>query len=175
MTPDFAIRASAAADLPAVRSLYAKAFPDEDLQPLVTALLRDVPEALSLVAARDEAVIGHILFTPCRVAGSGVPVALLGPLAILPKHQRRGIGGALIHNGLHRLEAAGVRLVLVLGDPAYYGRFGFTAEAGILPPYPLPREWATAWQSIDLGEAGPPVHGTLSVPQPWQQPALWAP
>lgn len=174
MPPDFAIRESVAADLSAIRRLYAEAFPEEDLQPLVTALLRNVPEALSLLAARDEAVIGHILFTPCRVAGSSVPVALLGPLAVAPRHQRRGLGGALIRDGLRRLEADSVVRVLVLGDPAYYGRLGFTAEADILPPYPLPREWAAAWQSIGLGAARPPVRGTLSVPQPWRQPALWA-
>ena len=174
MPAGFAIRESVAADLPAIRRLYAEAFPVEDLQRLVTALLRDVPEALSLVAAGDEVVVGHILFTPCQVAGSGVPVALLGPLAIDPRQQRRGIGGALIRDGLRRLEAANVGRVLVLGDPAYYGRFGFTAEADILPPYPLPREWAAAWQSIGLGAAKAPVRGTLSVPQPWRQPALWA-
>lgn len=174
MTADFAIRESATADLPAIRSLYAETFPDENLQPLVTDLLRNVPEVLSSVAARDEAVIGHILFTPCRVAGSSVQAALLGPLAVAPKQQRQGIGGMLIRDGLRRLETAGVGRVLVLGDSAYYGRFGFTAEADILPPYPLPREWAGAWQSIGLGAARPPVRGTLSVPQPWRQPALWA-
>lgn len=63
--------------------------------------------------------------------------------------------------------------MLVLGDPAYYGRFGFSQENNILPPYPLPAAWASAWQSKSLIDGAATVEGPLTVPEPWQDPALW--
>ena len=68
-----------------------------------------------------------------------------------------------------------MRYVCVLGDPAYYGRFGFEPDDRVAPPYPLPQEWRSAWQSLSLCGNDRPARGTLSVPPPWRQPALWAP
>ncbi|MCY0154352.1 hypothetical protein [Hoeflea alexandrii] len=75
----------------------------------------------------------------------------------------------------HRLKRDGVAHVYVLGDPAYYGRSGFSPETGVAPPYPLPEEYREAWQSLGLGSAPLPDHGTLGLPDVWMQPALWAP
>lgn len=159
-------------DVAAIERLYRAAFPDEDLVPLVRALLPAAP-VLTLVAESDDALVGHIAFTRCGVGEGANDVALLGPLAVAPARQRQGIGGALMRDGLARLGNAGVGHVVVLGDPAYYGRFGFAREDRLMPPYPLPAEWGAAWQSLRLGGSAPTPAATLWVPAPWRQPALW--
>lgn len=169
------IRESLPSDLASIEKLYPDAFPDEDLVPLVRELLQEAPIVLSLVGIIDTSLVGHVMFTTCGVVGSSDKVALLGPLAVARAWQRRGIGSAIVHAGLQRLENAGVTQVYVLGDPAYYGRLGFVPEVGVEPPYPLPAEWGGAWQSIGLRSAEPSLRGKLSVPQPWLQPGLWAP
>ena len=172
---DIEIRNSRADDLPAIERLYPAAFPDEDLLPLVRQLLMEEPGILSLVAEAGDAMVGHILFTLCAITGSDARAALLAPLCVAPQWQRKGIGSALIRDGLSRLKRDGVAHVYVLGDPAYYGRSGFKPETGVAPPYPLPEEYHEAWQSLGLGSAPPPVHGKLKLPEIWMQPALWGP
>jgi putative acetyltransferase len=168
-----AIRAARALDSAAIEALYATAFPQEDLRPLVRAL--SALGVLSLLAEQDGAVAGHVAFTRCAVAAADDALALLGPLAVMPGLHRTGIGGALLREGLERIRAQGVQQVLVLGDPAYYGRFGFAPERGVVPPYPLPAAWRDAWQSLRLAAGGTALSGTLLVPEPWQRPALWRP
>ena len=155
--------------------MYPQAFPDEDLVPLVRELLQKNVGALSLVATIASSLAGHVLFTRARLAESGDAAALLGPLAVSPAQQRRGIGSALVREGLDRLQREGVQQVLVLGDPAYYGRFGFTTESSVLTPYELPAEWATAWQSLTLGSNRAPGSGKLMLPEPWMRQKLWSP
>jgi putative acetyltransferase len=155
--------------------MYPQAFPDEDLVPLIRNLLQDTVDTLSLVATIDSSITGHVLFTRGRLAESGYAAALLGPLAVSPNHQRRGIGSALVREGLDQLQREGVRQVFVLGDPAYYGRFGFAAEKDVLAPYELPAEWATAWQSLALDPDATPGSGKLILPGPWMRPELWLP
>ena len=169
------IRDSVSEDWAALESLYPQAFPNEDLLPLLRNLLSDAAVAISLVATIDSQITGHVLFTRCGVAGSSVKTALLGPLAVAPASQRQGVGTALVTAGLQRLEEEGVTLVCVLGDPAYYGRFGFRTESSIEPPYPLPEAWNDAWQSRTLGGAAESPAGVLSLPAQWLDPALWAP
>ena len=169
------IRESKPADLTELESFYPEAFPDEDLLPLVRDLLSDTAIVLSLVAETDKAVVGHVIFTQCSVPGSGVNAALLGPLAVAPEHQRRAVGTTLVLEGLQRLGEAGAGLVCVLGDPAYYGRFGFVRESTVEPPYSLPAEWDSAWQSQRLQPAAAGCTGVLKVPRPWRKPALWLP
>ncbi|WP_349368052.1 GNAT family N-acetyltransferase [Salinarimonas sp.] len=180
------IRAASPADEPALARLYAAAFPEEDLFPIVKALsgLGDV--VLSLVATADERgggqpegtrapILGHVAFSRCGVDGRAAPLALLAPLCAAPEAQRGGIGSALVREGFRRLEEAGVRRVLVLGDPGYYGRFGFTPETAIAPPYDLPEAWRAAWQGASLGDGPAPPPGRLTPPGPWMRPALWGP
>ena len=100
---------------------------------------------------------------------------LLGPLAVADAWQGRGIGSALVQAGLDRLRLAGYLHVYVLGDPAYYQRFGFEAEASVAPPYPLPEAWRGAWQSKRLEHSALHPEGMLRVPPVWNQAALWAP
>lgn len=168
------IRESEAADRAAIEGLYPDAFPDEDLLPLIRGLLSD-PATLSLVAVAEGSLVGHVVFTSCGLDGASGGAALLGPLAVAPAWQRRGVGSALVRGGLERLARLGTTLVCVLGDPAYYGRFGFRREARVEPPYRLPEAWRDAWQSLALGGAAAPGAGRLVVPRPWRRRALWAP
>ena len=170
------IRPSEQRDRRSLELLYAEAFPDEDLMPLVGELLDLTDETVSLVAVADFDVVGHVIFTRCKVEGDATEqaCALLGPLAVLPARQRSGFGSRLVRHGLERLIADGISRVLVLGSPVYYARFGFTQEAAISTPCPIPDVWRTAWQSIALRQAGD-LRGALSLPAPWMQPSLWSP
>lgn len=169
------IRNSAPSDLVSIEALYREAFPDEDLVPLARGLLKEPDTALSLVGIAGDFLVGHAIFTRCGIEASTDKVSLLGPLAVASAWQKQGVGSALVREGLRRQRDHGVVRVYVLGDPAYYVRFGFASEVGVRPPYPLPDAWREAWQSIGLGPSDSPRMGTLSVPQAWRQPGLWAP
>ncbi len=133
------------------------------------------PSVLSLTIDDEGEVIGHIIFTTCHIEGVHTPVALLGPLCVLPDKQKQGLGSTLIRAGFARLRQQGTAHLYVLGDPAFYHRLGFVEEHGVLPPYPLPKDWQSAWQSATLKAESCSPQGTLSVPQPWRQSALWLP
>ena len=175
MVDSLQIRASRPGDLPSITILYPDAFPDEDLLPLVSELLLAESEVLSLVGVIGSSVVGHVVLTRFGLSGSSHEAALLGPLAVASTWQNQGIGSAMVRDGLRRLTKDGIACVCVLGNPAFYERFGFAREAGVTPPYPLPKEWHGAWQSVSLGRTGCPCGGSLSFPQPWLRPSLWAP
>ena len=175
MLSEFEIREIAEADISGIESLYPQAFPDEDLVPLVRDLLSDPDVAISLVGTVGSQIAGHAIFTKCCILENGIKAALLGPLAVAPAWQSQGIGSAIVRAGLSRLKDEGVNLVLVLGDPAYYSRFGFAPETPVQPPYPLPDEWQGAWQSLYLDGKKLSRSGKLAVPPQWQKRALWAP
>ncbi len=178
------IRPAAPQDRAALLDITRAAFGAEELRPLVARLL-ELDGALCLVGGPPGAPEGYAFFTPCRVlpeaggaAGgdAAAEVALLGPLAVEPGRQRRGLGSGLVHAGVARLAGSGAHGVLVLGDPAYYGRFGFEPTA-VLPPFPLPREWAEAWRALPLGDTAISrrhLGGRLEVPPPWRDAALWS-
>lgn len=146
------IREITPADLPDVSRVHCAAFGREEEAALVCAILAD-PSArptLSLIArGQDGEALGHVLFSRVRLADSDLAVrcAILAPLAVAPQAQGKGVGGKLIAAGLRHLEAAGVDLVFVLGDPAYYRRHGFepAGRKGLEAPYPVPDEHADAW------------------------------
>ncbi len=175
MIGELEIRESRANDVSSIEKLYPDAFPDEDLLPLVRELQREGSGTVSLVGIADRVLVGHVVFTTCSIVGRPEKVALLGPLAVAPAWQRQGVGNAIVRAGLQRMENAGTSQVYVLGDPAYYRRFGFEPDDGVAPPYPLPEEWRSAWQSLSLSGNKPHLCGKLSVPQPWRRQALWAP
>jgi putative acetyltransferase len=173
------IREARETDLPLVLQVQRAAFGGETEAGLVRDMLAD-PTAqplLSLLAVEAEGALGHVLFSRARIDGSGneVRLAILAPLAVIPEAQGKGIGRQLVEAGLERLTAKGVALVLVLGDPAYYRRFGFTpAEAlGLLPPYPLAEEHAEAWMARRLGNGYLAPTGTVRCCDTLMRPGLW--
>jgi putative acetyltransferase len=121
------IRLETASDKEAVFRVNRAAFPDEDVAGLVDELGSNGTLALSLVAESDGEVVGHIGFSPVTFDPllPSVRAWQLSPLAVLPTHQRQGIGGALVQEGLSRCKELGVDAVFLLGHPAYYPRFGF--------------------------------------------------
>jgi putative acetyltransferase len=86
---------------------------------------------VSLVATEDERILGHVAFSPVTVDGLSDGWFGLGPVAVVPDRQRQGIGTALIEAGLARLRAHGSKGCVVLGEPAYYRRFGFAADPNL--------------------------------------------
>jgi len=117
------VRDEQPADLAAIRAVNDAAF-DQPLEGhIVDELRRHGAVRLSLVAEVDGQVVGHILFSP--VISAGAEGLGLGPMAVTPEQQRRGVGAALIEAALARLRAAGCAFIVVLGHDGYYTRFGF--------------------------------------------------
>ena len=121
------IREETSRDVGQVRMINIAAFEQPDEADLVEALRANCPEVVSLVAELDGRVVGHILFSPVTLpAGEHTLQGMgLAPMAVLPEHQRDGIGARLVEEGIARLERAGCPFVIVLGHPDYYPRFGF--------------------------------------------------
>lgn len=161
-------------DFASIATLYPQAFPDEDLLPLVRELLQGGEAIRSLVGMRGPSLVAHVIFTICGIEDSDEKVALLGPLAVTPNRQRQGIGGLMVRAGMQQVDGMGIARIFVLGDPAYYRRFGFKKEESVTPPYPLPEAWDGAWQSRTVGNGESSGAGILSVPAPWRRAELWA-
>lgn len=113
----------------------------------------------------DGEVIGHVVCTRAHV-GRDQPALALGPLAVVPDHQRVGVGHALMHTVLGAAEAVDETLVGVLGDPAYYGRFGFrpASAVGIEPQTP---SWGDHFQVRTIGPISEPPTGQFRYPPPF--------
>jgi putative acetyltransferase len=165
-------------DLATTLRVERAAFGQEEEAELVAALLQD-PTAkphLSLLALVDDIPAGHVLFTAVAVEGANAPgsAAILAPLAVAPGFQRQGVGRALIEDGVRRLTASGVRIVFVLGDPAYYGRSGFkpAVPLGFVAPYPIKPE--EAWMVRDLLPQSPATApGRVSCARSLDKPEYW--
>ncbi|MGM1060451.1 GNAT family N-acetyltransferase [Saccharothrix sp. Mg75] len=164
------IRRETAADTDAVRAVTEAAFaarPGGEAW-LVGALREDagwIP-ALSLVAEVDGEVVGHVVCTRATVGDA--PALGLGPLGVRPDHQRAGVGTALVHTALGVAEGLGEPVVVLLGDPAYYSRFGFrpAADLGITPPVP---EWAPHFQVRALTAWTPSLRGPFRYAEPFDR------
>lgn len=145
------LRDETAADIDAIRAVNVAAFAGEAEANLVDALREHGRVLLSLVARRDGRVVGHLLASPASIVGEGrrTPCAALGPMAVAPDMQSRGIGSQLMRRVLDRLRDGGHRIVVLLGHPDYYPRFGFEpgAPLGIRCPYDAPDE---AWLVLGL-------------------------
>lgn len=113
-------------------------FSEGDEQHLVDALRRDGDLALSLVAEDGGRIVGHIAFSRVAISDGTAEWYDLGPVSVWPELHRQGIGSALIRQGIAELRARGAAGIVLLGSPAYYGRFGFRHEPQLRYPGPPP-------------------------------------
>ncbi len=155
------VREQQADDYEAIRHVYAEAFrrprfrqPQNpgSLAPevgLFEALWEagDAIPKFSFTALTDGGVVGHVTASQATVATD--PVVAVGPIGVLPEHQGTGIGSALMDALLAAADAADVPLILLLGAPRYYSRFGFrpAKDLGVIPPEP---EWREGFQARPL-------------------------
>jgi putative acetyltransferase len=162
------IRPEEPRDIPAIAEVHRSAFGGEVEMKIVEAVrasqgfIRD----LSLVAVRDGHVVGHILLSPIHVQteASDVPAIALAPVAVLPGSQGRGIGSLLVEEGLKRCRELGHSVVIVVGEPSFYPRFGFVPakEKGLEAPFPVPGE---AFMVLELAPGAlDGITGTVSYP-----------
>jgi putative acetyltransferase len=121
------IRYEAPEDTAGVRHVNEQAFGQKNEADLVDSLRRSNALELSLVAVEHDQIVGHIAFSPVTVETetSSFQALGLGPMAVLPSYQKRGIGSQLVKKGLNECEKAGHAIVFVLGHPEFYSRLGF--------------------------------------------------
>ena len=168
------IRREAGRDVEQVAAVTTAAFSTPEVsQPVETRLLDELRAtdawlpALSLVAVSDDdRPIGHVVCTRAQIGSA--PALGLGPLSVLPERQGEGIGSALVHAVLGAADALDEPVVVLLGEPAYYGRFGFrlAAEYGIAPPQ---RGWAPYFQARTLHAWTPALRGSFAYAEPFER------
>jgi putative acetyltransferase len=148
------IRPETEKDFPGVYEVNRLAFSQENESKLIEKIRQGgnyVPE-LSLVAAINHKIIGHILFSKIKIVGKTNTASLaLAPMAVVPEYQKQGIGGKLIKKGLAIAGKLGYNSVIVLGHKDYYPKFGFKKASlwGIQCPFAAPDE---AFMAIELSE-----------------------
>jgi putative acetyltransferase len=154
------IRSETINDQDAIREIHRLAFGGPAEAKLVDDLRQSADALISLAAERDGRIIGHVLFSRLKA-----PMKALGlaPVAIHPSFQKQGVGSALIREGLDRARKDGWMCVFVLGDPGYYGRFGFRAETakGYSSPYSGDHFMAAPLSEI-------PKSGEIVYPKPFK-------
>ena len=147
------IRPETPEDSTAIRNVNEEAFGSSVEADLVEKLRSRQKYALSLVATDREKVIGHILFSPATIESESASfeVITLAPMAVLPAYQRQGVGGQLVRAGIEECRNLGHEIVVVLGHPTYYPRFGFVPAKprGIECEFEVPDE---AWMLLELRE-----------------------
>ncbi|WP_237066768.1 GNAT family N-acetyltransferase [Microbulbifer guangxiensis] len=161
-----------------IRTIHLDAFEEEEgatVAQLAVDLLQDVTAEPRLVLVAEGAgdPVGCVIFTNVHVEGEcSVSASILAPLAVLRRYHGQGIGTALVKEGLNLLQKGGIELVFVLGDPAYYSRFGFRAGHLVKAPHDL--AYPEAWMALELkpgvleqvaGVAG--CAAALSAPEHW--------
>lgn len=155
------VRPETEADCAAVRWVNEAAFGTPAEANLVEVLRGKHVALVSLVAEVDGKVVGHILFSPVLLAQHGNLNAMgLGPMAVAPDYQRKGIGSALVRAGLKRCKELGCQAVVVVGHAEYYPRFGFISATryALRSEYDVP---ADVFMATEL-EAGA-LHGVSGV------------
>jgi putative acetyltransferase len=175
------IRRETPADIPAIRAVTAAAFrgaahsappvePGGDPgEATLVGWLRDdpgwIPE-LSLVATDAGAVVGHVVCT--RGMLGETPALGLGPLSVSPERQGAGVGSALMHAVLGAADALGEPVVVLVGEPAFYGRFGFVPADGLGITAPDP-QWGAYFQARPLTAHRPDLRGTFRYAAPFDR------
>jgi putative acetyltransferase len=161
------IRTETEHDRDAIFRVHSLAFGREDEARLVDALRNGGFLRLSLLAETAGEIVGHVLFSELMIEGrEGLVSALaLAPLAVIAEFQRRGIGSELVRRGLALCRERGHRIVLVVGDPRYYARFGFSRilTRGLCSPYA-----GESFMALELAEGAlRGVTGAVHYPPPF--------
>ena len=174
------IRRAQKADLESIQRVVETAFSDEESK-VIGNFASDLssettnPAIKSLIAEVDGQVIGYVSYSPIFLkSDSGISGYILAPLAVSPELQKQGVGSRLIKSGIDMLSADGVDVLLVYGDPEYYGRFGFMEDIGrsFVPPYPL--EYPFGWLGMMVnGTDLPKVPLRFECVQALNDPDLW--
>jgi putative acetyltransferase len=161
------IRDETPADHAAIREVNRLAFGQDDEGRLVDALRDGGYARVSLVAEADGEIVGHILFSdlPIVTPEETVPALSLAPMAVIPSHQRSGIGSALVRKGLRACQGPGHEIVVVLGHPEFYPRFGFTTKLTERLKAPFSGEAFMAQELVPGALEG--VEGEVRYPPPF--------
>ena len=168
------IRPESPADAVGIYEVNRRAFDGSETEAGLVEALRGsedfIPE-LSLVAEENSEIIGHILFSRIHIEteDSRIPALSLAPMSVLPENQNRGTGSALVRRGLEECARLGHRIVIVLGHPNFYPRFGFSARMAmdLRCPYDAPGE---AWMAIEIVPGAlDDVKGTVVYPPAFQE------
>jgi putative acetyltransferase len=174
------IRAAAGPDREGIRGIHLRAFPEGEnrlVATLATDLLDEVtlPATIALVAEIGDDMVGHIAFSPVTADSDRDWLGyILAPLAVKPGYHKVGIGSQLIERGIELVSREMADVLFVYGDPKYYGRFGFRAEAAarFVPPYEL--KYPFGWQALMLHEGGSNDRAVkLSCVRSLRDPAVW--
>jgi putative acetyltransferase len=150
-----------------IRAINEAAFGSSAEAELVGKLRADGHAIISLVAELNHALVGHIMFSRMwiKTLTGLVPAVALAPLAVLPEHQRRGIGGRLIRSGLDLLRDRGEKIVIVVGHPNYYPRFGFSTGKALSLESSFPPE---AFMAMELSPGAlDGLRGAVVYPAPF--------
>jgi putative acetyltransferase len=147
------IREETAEDISGIREVNKAAFETDGEADIVDLLREKKKFIFSLVAEIDEQIVGHILFTPASIVykDDNFDAAGLAPMAVLPGYQKSGIGKALVNKGLELLRDTVYDVIIVLGHPEYYPKFGFelASKYGIIYEHEVPDE---AFMVLELKE-----------------------
>ena len=140
MTGEYRIRDEHPGDAAGINAITAAAFApmpySAGTEPRIIEALRDAGAlAISLVAESAGQVVGHVAFSAVMIDGQDYSWFGLGPVSVAPERQREGIGSALIREGLSRLQSMGTGGCVLLGNPHYYGRFGFRHDPELFYPH----------------------------------------
>jgi putative acetyltransferase len=156
------VRSEEAKDAADVRAVHVGAFGQPDEADLVETLRRDGLAVVGTVTEVDGRVVAHALLG--RITVGGAPALALAPVGVLPEHQGEGLGTAVVQAAIAEATLLGERLIVVLGDPAYYQRFGFraAAAAGVTAPWSGP-----ALQVLALPAYDGAVRGAAVYPPPY--------
>ena len=174
------IRLAQNADLDSILKVVETAFSDEEnkvIMNLVQELHQETtsPSIKSLVAEVDDQLIGYVSYSPIFLKSDfSISGYILAPLAVSSEHQKQGVGSNLIESGIDMLTKDGANVLLVYGDPTYYGSFGFKEEIGhsFVPPYAL--QYPFGWTGMILNDTPVPEQpiqfecvSALSKPDLW--------
>jgi len=150
------IRPETPVDIPAIHALTEAAFlhaphTAHTEQFIVAALRKTGALSMSLVAEEDGGIVGHVALSPVSISDGATGWFGLGPISVTPSRQRQGTGSRLMNEVLQRLKEMGASGCVLVGDPAFYSRFGFKPEAGLVLPE-VPPEY---FQALSFGQALP--------------------